>query len=171
MDPVIPYRPDPALLSEFAPADVWALAFAQAETGPLRRWNTGAVLFDLDNGRILSYGQSRFAHGGPGAAREPAMHAEANALDHAPRTDLSGAGIVVVGVKAYNGGHCTSSQPCIKCLRRLANAGVSRQVFIERSGANWHVHDLSVAEHYEKFSDRSEDVYGRLMRLPRLTPA
>lgn len=164
-------RPSIEFLSEFAPEHLWELAFKQADNGPLRRYNVGAVIFDSQSGRVLSSAANAFPHEAPySEAFKPAIHAEASALSFLPRTDLRGTAVLTVATKKKNGGHCASSQPCASCLAKLAERGVEQMVFVERGEEDWFVHTIEVDKHYEQHSGFSSDAkYARLMQLPRLT--
>jgi tRNA(Arg) A34 adenosine deaminase TadA len=166
-------RPTFALLEEFAPRQIWQAAFREAERGPLRRHNVGAVIFDPVSARLLSSATNLFPDASPfPAPAKPALHAETVALSLLPRADLRGATVLTVALKKSNGGHCTSSQPCSSCLARLAERGVREMLFVERSDGGWHVHRREVAEYAFQHRERlasSDGTFARVMRLPRLT--
>lgn len=56
------------------------------------------------------------------------VHAEANAIISAPRRDMIGATLFLVGRDAKNGELLESSMPCSMCKRLIINAGIERVV-------------------------------------------
>jgi dCMP deaminase len=59
-----------------------------------------------------------------------AVHAEQNAIIHAPRFDMMGATLYLVGVAPDNGAVIEGAEPCRICKRMIINAGI-KDVFIE----------------------------------------
>jgi dCMP deaminase len=60
-----------------------------------------------------------------------AVHAEQNAIIHAPRLDMLGATLYLVGKDAASGKVLDDSMPCLICKRMIINAGIS-EVIIRR---------------------------------------
>ena len=56
------------------------------------------------------------------------VHAEANAIIHAARTDMIGGTLYLVGVDARTGELVPDASPCSMCKRMIINAGISRVV-------------------------------------------
>lgn len=56
------------------------------------------------------------------------VHAEANAIISAPRRDMIGATLFLLGRDAKNGELLESSMPCSMCKRLIINAGIERVV-------------------------------------------
>ncbi len=56
------------------------------------------------------------------------VHAEAHAIISAPRRDMIGATLFLVGRDAKNGELLESSMPCSMCKRLIINAGIERVV-------------------------------------------
>lgn len=56
------------------------------------------------------------------------VHAEANAIIHAARTDMIGGTLYLVGVDARDGNLVPDANPCSMCKRMIINAGISRVV-------------------------------------------
>lgn len=56
------------------------------------------------------------------------VHAEANAIIHAARTDMIGGTLYLVGVDAGTGELVPDASPCAMCKRMIINAGISRVV-------------------------------------------
>jgi dCMP deaminase len=60
-----------------------------------------------------------------------AVHAEQNAIIHAPRLDMLGSTLYLVGMDASNGRVLDDSMPCLICRRMIINAGIA-EVIIRR---------------------------------------
>ena len=56
------------------------------------------------------------------------VHAEANAIIHAPRTDMLGATLYLACMDAVTGELTPHSNPCSMCKRMIINAGIARIV-------------------------------------------
>jgi len=54
-----------------------------------------------------------------------AVHAEANCIISAPRTDMLGATLYLAGMDAVSGEICPDTEPCSMCKRLIINAGIS----------------------------------------------
>lgn len=55
-----------------------------------------------------------------------AIHAEMNAMLSAPRTDMIGQALYLVGLE--NEGYVTNAEPCLMCTRLIVNAGIETVV-------------------------------------------
>ena len=53
------------------------------------------------------------------------VHAEANAIINAPRQDMMGATLFLVGVEGDGSGYVANANPCSMCKRMIINAGIS----------------------------------------------
>ena len=56
------------------------------------------------------------------------MHAEANAIIHASRSEMTGATLYLVGVDAQTEELVPDASPCSMCKRMIINAGISRVI-------------------------------------------
>jgi dCMP deaminase len=56
------------------------------------------------------------------------VHAEANAIIHAARSDMMGATIYLVGKEAQSGKYVEKAEPCLMCRRLILNAGIVRVI-------------------------------------------
>ncbi|MGX8700210.1 deoxycytidylate deaminase [Caproiciproducens sp.] len=56
------------------------------------------------------------------------VHAEANAIISAPRRDMIGSTLYLVGKDAKTGGYVENASPCSMCKRLIINAGITRVV-------------------------------------------
>ena len=56
------------------------------------------------------------------------VHAEANAIIHASRSDMIGSTLYLVGRDAVSGELVPDANPCSMCKRMIINAGISRVV-------------------------------------------
>ena len=52
------------------------------------------------------------------------VHAEANAIIHAPRTEMLGAVLYLVGIEYDTGEYVQNANPCSMCKRMIINAGI-----------------------------------------------
>lgn len=57
-----------------------------------------------------------------------AVHAEANAIIHAPRNDMIGATLYMAGKEASGGEYVKNCSSCSMCKRMIINAGIERVV-------------------------------------------
>ncbi|MFA6029391.1 MAG: dCMP deaminase family protein [Elusimicrobiota bacterium] len=71
-----------------------------------------------------------------------AVHAEQNAIIHAPRFDMLGATLYLVGVTPDTGEVIDGAEPCRICKRMLINAGIEKAVIQTAPGA-WKVQLVS----------------------------
>jgi len=67
-----------------------------------------------------------------------AVHAEQNAVIHAPRFDMMGATLYLVGVSPDTGAVIRGAEPCRICKRMIINAGIAR-VFIQTSSGRYKI--------------------------------
>ncbi|NMA08655.1 MAG: cytidine deaminase [Clostridiales bacterium] len=56
------------------------------------------------------------------------VHAEANAIIAAPRTEMIGATLYLVGVEVSTGELMTDAMSCMMCKRMIINAGITRVI-------------------------------------------
>jgi dCMP deaminase len=56
------------------------------------------------------------------------VHAEANAIIHAARSDMLGASLYLVGKEYSDGSYVQNAAPCAMCKRLIINAGISTVV-------------------------------------------
>ena len=76
------------------------------------------------------------------------VHAEANAIISAPRSEMIGSTLYLVGLEYKDGSYVQNANPCAMCKRMIINAGIS-QVIIRRDNdtydtidvADWIAHD------------------------------
>lgn len=127
--------------------DNYYLDIAQAVLGRgtcLRR-NFGAII--VKNDQILSTGYAGAPRGRQNCSdlgvclREKlgvprgeryelcrSVHAEANAIIHASRSEMTGATLYLVGVDAQTEELVPDASPCSMCKRMIINAGISRVI-------------------------------------------
>ena len=80
------------------------------------------------------------------------VHAEANAIIHAARTDMLGSTLYLVGKEKTTGELVQSANPCSMCKRMIMNAGISKVIVRDtpddfRSVSvldDWIIHDESL---------------------------
>lgn len=121
------------------------IAQAVAERGTCLRRNFGAII--VKNDQILSTGYSGAPRGRkncidigtclrerlnvPRGERYElcrSVHAEANAIIHAARSDMIGATLYLVGVETESGALVDNANSCSMCKRMIINAGISRVI-------------------------------------------
>lgn len=56
------------------------------------------------------------------------VHAEANAIIHAARTDMLGSTLYLVGREKASGEYVKNANPCAMCKRLIINAGISNVI-------------------------------------------
>lgn len=56
------------------------------------------------------------------------VHAEANAIIHAARTDMMGATLYLCGKEMSSGEYVENANPCSMCKRMIINAGISQVI-------------------------------------------
>jgi len=99
--------------------DVLFAAMSVAERSELKRFHTGAALFD-ERGDLISTGWSHRCEAR--LARYRSMHAEHHALRRARWADVHGGVAAVATVSAR--GNWTTSAPCDECASILQQAGI-----------------------------------------------
>lgn len=80
------------------------------------------------------------------------VHAEANAIIHAARTDMIGSTLYLVGLEYDSGAYVKEANPCAMCKRLIINAGISTVVIRDTKeefrtynvAESWVVHDDSL---------------------------
>ena len=121
------------------------IAQAVLGRGTCRRRNFGAIL--VKNDQILSTGYAGAPRGRQNCSdlgvclREKlgvprgeryelcrSVHAEANAIIHASRSEMTGATLYLVGVDAQTEELVPDASPCSMCKRMIINAGISRVI-------------------------------------------
>ncbi|MBR5485848.1 MAG: dCMP deaminase family protein [Oscillospiraceae bacterium] len=56
------------------------------------------------------------------------VHAEANAIIHAPRTEMLDATLYLVGIEYNSGEYVQNANPCSMCKRMIINAGIAKVI-------------------------------------------
>ena len=56
------------------------------------------------------------------------MHAEANAIISAPRSEMIGSTLYLVGLEYKDGSYVQNANPCAMCKRMIINAGIETVV-------------------------------------------
>lgn len=121
------------------------IAQAVSERGTCLRRNFGAII--VKNDQILSTGYTGSPRGRKNCCdigtclRERmniprgeryelcrSVHAEANAIINAARSDMIGATLYLVGIDTQSGELVESANSCSMCKRMIINAGISRVV-------------------------------------------
>ena len=121
------------------------IAQAVLGRGTCLRRNFGAII--VKNDQILSTGYAgaprgrqncsdlgvclREKLGVPRGERDElcrSVHAEANAIIHASRSEMTGATLYLVGVDAQTEELVPDASPCSMCKRMIINAGISRVI-------------------------------------------
>lgn len=83
------------------------------------------------------------------------VHAEANAIIHAARTETTGAVLYLVGKEYTTGEYVKDANPCAMCKRMIINAGIEKVVVRDSKDSfriiqvydAWVVNDESLSEH------------------------
>lgn len=145
------------------------IAQSVAERGTCLRRNFGAII--VKNDQIVSTGYTGAPRGRkncidigvclrerlniPHGERYElcrSVHAEANAIIHAARSDMIGSTIYLVGVETQNGSLVQEANSCSMCKRLIINAGISRVIIRNTPDAftavyvqDWVVNDESLA--------------------------
>ena len=73
------------------------------------------------------------------------VHAEANAIIHATRTDMIGATLYLVGREVSTGNYVANANPCSMCKRLIINSGIET-VIIRDDSENYRV--IQVADEW-----------------------
>ena len=134
------------------------IAEAVAARGTCLRRNYGAIL--VKNDQILSTGYVGAPRGRKNCCdlgyctREKlqvprgeryelcrSVHAEANAIIAAPRTDMIGSVLFLVGKEYATGEYVQNANPCAMCKRMIINAGIEA-VIIRDSCSSWRQIDV-----------------------------
>lgn len=129
------------------------------ERGTCLRRNFGAII--VRNDQIVSTGYvgaprgrknccdlgycTRAAHNIPRGERYElcrSVHAEANAIIHAPREQMIGADLYLVGKDANTGEYVENANACAMCKRMIINAGISR-VFVRDTKISYRTIDVN----------------------------
>lgn len=66
------------------------------------------------------------------------VHAEANAIISAPRKDMIGSSLYLVGIDMSDGEYVVNASSCSMCKRQVINAGI-KQVFVRDDKDNFRV--------------------------------
>ena len=69
------------------------------------------------------------------------VHAEANAIISASRTEMIGASLYLEGKDAKTGAYVENAAPCSMCKRQIINAGIVR-VVVRLDKENFHVYNV-----------------------------
>ena len=72
--------------------------------------------------------RAHMAHNSGDYSDCPAVHAEQNAIISAPRRDMIGATLYLVGISADSGNILDNTEPCPICRRMILNSGIERIV-------------------------------------------
>ena len=72
--------------------------------------------------------RAHMAHNSGDYSDCPAVHAEQNAIISAPRRDMIGATLYLVGISADSGDILDNTEPCPICRRMILNSGIERIV-------------------------------------------
>lgn len=110
-------------------SDLIDLAHKMAERSPVRRFQTGAVLFK--NGKVLSSGWSHASDRNMTCYRS--MHAELHALSRCDSRDAVGSSIAIVTLSRKSGNR-TDGTPCFFCLRNLKKVGIEKIICTSSGG-------------------------------------
>lgn len=132
-----PSKPDIELLVDFAPKEVWLRAEREAARSPMPNFKTGAVIFDIRTGKILSASCS-YPHGKSNMATVN-EHAETSALGLVRHLDLRRAAIAIYTLNKTHKGCAWSSAPCAHCAYNLSRRGVDHAVYAVRTDAGWQI--------------------------------
>ena len=82
------------------------------------------------------------------------VHAEANAIISASRTDMIGSSLYLVGKDAKTGAYVENAAPCSMCKRQIINAGISR-VVVRLDKEKFHIYDV------QEWIDNDESLSGK----------
>lgn len=69
------------------------------------------------------------------------VHAEANAIISAPRKDMIGSSLYLVGIDIGTGGYVENASSCSMCKRQVINAGI-KQVYIRDDKDTFRIVDV-----------------------------
>ena len=82
------------------------------------------------------------------------VHAEANAIIHAPRKDMIGATLYLVGKNVPTGDYVENGSACSMCKRLIINAGIARVVIRNTKDAYTVVNVMDWIENDESLEGR-----------------
>jgi dCMP deaminase len=135
------------------------IAESVAQRGTCLRRNFGAII--VNNDEIVATGYTGAPRGRKncnecqGCRREAqkvpsgeryelcrSVHAEMNAIISAPRRDMLGATLYLVGLDMKTGSLHESAAPCSMCERVIINAGISK-VIARRSPDEFEIYDVA----------------------------
>ncbi len=102
-----------------------------ATRSPVRRFQTGAVLFK--NGEVLSTGWSHASERNMTCYRS--MHAELHALSRCDMRDTVGSTIAIVTLSRKSGNR-TDGTPCLFCLRCIQKSGIEKIICTTTGGGS-----------------------------------
>jgi len=111
--------------------DLIDLAHRMAQRSPVRRFQTGAVIYK--NGEILGTGWSHASDRNMACYRS--MHAELHALSRCDVRDTIGSTIAIVTLSRKSGNR-TDGTPCLFCLRNIKKFGIERIVCTVTGGGH-----------------------------------
>ena len=109
--------------------DLIDLAAKIATRSPVRRFQTGAVLFK--NGEVLSTGWSHASDRNMACYRS--MHAEVHALSRCDARDTIGSTIAIVTISRKSSNR-TDGTPCLFCLRNIKKLGIEKIICTTTGG-------------------------------------
>lgn len=105
------------------------LAAKIAKRSPVRRFQTGAVLFN--NGEVLSVGWSHASDRNMVCYRS--MHAEVHAFSRCDARDTVGSTIAIVTISRKSSNR-TDGTPCFFCLRNIKKLGIEKIICTTNGG-------------------------------------
>jgi len=85
------------------------------------------------------------------------VHAEANAIIHAARTDMIGSTLYLVGKEAADGAYVKGASPCSMCKRLIINAGIET-VIIRDDSENFR--SIQVSDAWVSDDDSLDGTFG-----------
>ena len=115
--------------------ELLALARKMALRSPVRRFQTGAVIFN--NGQIVSSGWSHASDRNMVCYRS--MHAEHHAIFRCPSSELEDATIVIATVSRKSG-NTTDATPCAFCMQYIQRVGIREIIMTTSGGGSRHVY-------------------------------
>lgn len=112
-----------------------ALARKMALRSPVRRFQTGSIIFN--GGEIVSSGWSHSTERNMACYRS--MHAEHHAISRCPSSELVGSTMVIVTVSRKSG-NMTDATPCAFCMQYIQRVGISDILITTSGGGFRHLH-------------------------------
>ena len=109
--------------------DLIGLAHRMAQRSPVRRFQTGAVIYK--GGEILGTGWSHASERNMACYRS--MHAELHALSRCDVRDTIGSTIAIVTLSRKSGNR-TDGTPCLFCLRNIQKFGIEKIICTTSGG-------------------------------------